>query len=386
MPVKERHKTNYAGVYYIIGESAKGPERIYYIRYKIGGRLIENKVGRQFRDDMTPAKASGIRARRLYGQEVSNREKRILSKAESDKWTVTRLWQTYKENKVVSKSIRTEEYRYQKHLEKSFGNKEPANIIQLDVDRLRITLGRKLRPQTVKHILNLLDRIINHGLKKGLIDQGLKFKIQKPRVDNIKTEDLSEEQLRKLLTVIDTEEDIQIRNIVKLALFTGMRRGEIFKLQWDDLDFRRELITIRDPKGGRSQVIPMNSQAKNLLTSHPQGESPYVFPAIDGEKRTTIQVPLRRIRARAGLPKDFRPLHGLRHVFASMLASSGQVDMYTLQKLLTHKSPIMTQRYAHLRDEALKRASSVAGDLLSAIVNPSDGVAEFEEIESDGSK
>jgi len=41
---------------------------------------------------------------------------------------------------------------------------------------------------------------------------------------------------------------------------------------------------------------------------------------------------------------------GLRHVYASMLASSGQVDMYTLQKLLTHKSPAMTQRYAHLRD------------------------------------
>ena len=47
-----------------------------------------------------------------------------------------------------------------------------------------------------------------------------------------------------------------------------------------------------------------------------------------------------------------------------MLASSGQVDMYTLQKLLTHKSPAMTQRYAHLRDEALKQASEVAGNII----------------------
>jgi integrase len=47
-----------------------------------------------------------------------------------------------------------------------------------------------------------------------------------------------------------------------------------------------------------------------------------------------------------------------------MLASSGKVDMYTLQKLLTHKSPIMTQRYAHLRDEALKRASDVAAEII----------------------
>ena len=55
-----------------------------------------------------------------------------------------------------------------------------------------------------------------------------------------------------------------------------------------------------------------------------------------------------------------------------MLASSGKVDLYTLQKLLTHKDPRMTQRYAHLRDEALKRASNLAGDLINAAVNGQD--------------
>ena len=65
-------------------------------------------------------------------------------------------------------------------------------------------------------------------------------------------------------------------------------------------------------------------------------------------------------------------MHGLRHVYASMLASSGKVDMYQLQKLLTHKDSRMTQRYAHLRDEALKRASGVANDLLSSLVKEKD--------------
>lgn len=65
-------------------------------------------------------------------------------------------------------------------------------------------------------------------------------------------------------------------------------------------------------------------------------------------------------------------MHGLRHVYASMLASSGKVDMYQLQKLLTHKDSRMTQRYAHLRDEALKRASGVANDLLRSIVKDKD--------------
>jgi integrase len=47
-----------------------------------------------------------------------------------------------------------------------------------------------------------------------------------------------------------------------------------------------------------------------------------------------------------------------------MLASSGEVGMYTLQKLLTHKDPKMTQRYAHLRDDAMRRASEVAGNII----------------------
>jgi len=52
-----------------------------------------------------------------------------------------------------------------------------------------------------------------------------------------------------------------------------------------------------------------------------------------------------------------------------MLASSGKVDLYTIQKLLTHKSPVITQRYAHLRDEALRNASTLAGNIIDAATN-----------------
>ena len=64
------------------------------------------------------------------------------------------------------------------------------------------------------------------------------------------------------------------------------------------------------------------------------------------------------------MPKDFRVLYGLRLVFASMLASSGKVELYTLQQLVTQKSPSMIQRYAQLRYEALKNASKLAGELV----------------------
>jgi len=376
MAIMGRVKTDYPGVFYIFGEGARGPEKIYYIRYRRNGKMIEEKAGRQFQDDMTPARASEMRSRRIDKKEQPNREKRKEQRrskeAEKGRWTIDRLWTDYKESMHHIKSMQSDEYRYRKHLKDRFGNKEPSEIHQMEVDRIRIFLGKTKKPQTVKHILNLLDRIINYGLKKGLILQGLRFKIQKPVVHNIKTEDLSDDEIRALLEAINNDKNLQVGAMLKMALFTGMRRGEIFKLRWDDLDFRRNLITIRDPKGGRDAIIPMSKPAYELLKNQPKGQSAFVFPTNEGQERQTVQNQVRRIRDAAGLPKDFRPFHGLRHVFASMLASSGEVDMYVLQKLLTHKSPGMTQRYAHLRDEATRRAANVAGDLISEVIKSNE--------------
>ena len=185
-----------------------------------------------------------------------------------------------------------------------------------------------------------------------------------PRVDNEKTEDLTPDQLSDLLKAINKDTNIQAANMMRMALFTGMRRSEMFKLKWKDIDLSRGFINITDPKGGPDQKIPLNDAARELLNLHPRSRSQFVFPGRGGRRRTDIKHQVNRIKVDAGLPEDFRALHGLRHVYASMLASSGEVGMYTLQKLLTHKDPKMTQRYAHLRDDALKKASEVAGNII----------------------
>jgi integrase len=204
---------------------------------------------------------------------------------------------------------------------------------------------------------------VNFGVKKQLCG-GLGFTVEMPKVDNEKTEDLTPDQLAGLLKAIEKDPNTIAGHMMKMALFTGMRRGEMFKLKWMDINFDRAFISIKDPKGGPSQKIPLNDAARELLESHPRTKSLYVFPGRGGRQRTDIKHQVNRIKDDAGLPKDFRALHGLRHTYASMLASSGEVDLYTLQKLLTHKSPLMTQRYAHLRDEALKAASEVAGNII----------------------
>jgi integrase len=366
MAAMKRFKTNYPGVFYREANriGSKGMERVYYIVFKKAGKVHEEKVGRQYADAMTPARAARIRGERIEGRRLSRKEKR---EREANRWTIDRLWTEYKSQRIL-KGIAQDESRYKNYIESNLGNKEPANITPLDIDRLRLKGLKGKSPQTIKLTLRLLVRIINFGLKRGLCPP-LSFTVETPKVHNEKTEDLDPDQLRKLLEAIDTDHDIQAANLMRMALYTGMRRGELFKLKWDDIDFGRGFIHIKDPKGGPNQVIPLNDATRNVLELHPKTGSPYVFPGRSGRQRTEIRKPVNRIKKRAGLPKDFRPLHGLRHVYASMLASSGKVDMYTLQKLLTHKDPKMTQRYAHLRDDALKRAANLAGQLVDEAIN-----------------
>jgi integrase len=370
MPRNERVKTPYPGVFFVIGKASNGrQEKIYYIMYRRGGKLIEEKVGRQYQNEMTPARAAAVRTKRIEGA-ASNQERR--EEAAAIKWTIDRLWQEYVHDKPATKGWLVDRYRYEKYLKANLGNKEPQAIVQMDVHRLRITLSKTLAPQTVKHLLRLLARIINFGFGKGLCP-GLKFKIEFPKVNNVKTEDLSTEQLSSLMEAISQEYDLQASNFMRMALFTGMRRGELFKLQWNDIDSDRGFIHIRhDPKGGTDQIIPLNDVVRELLLNHPKSDSPFVFPGRGGKQRTRYPRRIDAIRERAGLPKDFRPCHGLRHFFASQLASSGEVDLYVLQRLLTHKSPAMTQRYAHLRDDTLRRASDLAVDLIGQAIDSNE--------------
>ena len=387
MPAQKRNKTNYPGVYYINGTATGSgkPEKIYYIMYRNKDKKqIHEKAGRQFQDDMSPAKASRIRVEKIEGIRLSRKEQKELDDKlkleEQNRWTLERLFKEYMETRPDNKAKKTDKGRYDNYLKKPFGNIQPSEILPLDVERLKRKLLKKKSPQTVKHILNLLTWAVNFGVKNNIC-KGLTFHIKKPEVNNVKTENLSPEQLKKLFKVINNTEYVMGANMIKMALYTGMRRGEMFKLKWKHIDFERGFITLKDPKGGIDQQIPLNDSARELLSSLPKTRSEFVFPGRSGKQRTDINKQLSEIKIKADLPKDFRTLHGLRHVFASMLASSGKVDMYTLQKLLTHKDPRMTQRYAHLKDETLQKASNLAGSILTDAVTPKTKIRRKEAVD-----
>lgn len=367
MDVTTRHKTKYPGVFFRYSEEGGTgeTEKVFYAVFKRNGKTIEAKVGGQYRHAMSPAKAAAIRAEYVTGKRLTPQEQRAKDQAdkqaEQEKPTLARLWAAFLEAKQANKSVRDDVYRWKKHLEPAFSKKTPAEIITLDVDRLRVRLTKSgLAPETVKHVLVLLKRIISHAVRRGLCPPVApsRLHVELPKVNNQTTEDLNPEELANLLEAINNAKDWRAAGLLRLAMLTGMRRGELLSLQWKHIDFDRGFLRIVDPKGGKDASIPLNDAARRVLAELPRPGSDFLFPGRSG-RACDLKKPIAAIKKAAGLPADFRPVHGLRHFFASTLASSGQVDLHTLQRLLNHKTPQMTQRYSHLRDEALQRATGV---------------------------
>lgn len=388
----QRHATDYPGVYFRWGthRGTGKPEKIFYICYWRDGRKIEEKAGRERADDMTALRASRKRAEKIDGAPSRQEQRKAIQAeraAEAGRWTFDKLWEAWKEANPTKSDRVNSDNRYRNHLKDLFGNKEPRELVPLDVDRLRVRMqkanapppGRKRKNPTkgrkpyaigtIKSVLGLLTRIANFGVKRQLCE-GLRFKVESPKGAKEKTENMTDEQMARYIKTCREWPDPQAGNFQLFVLYTGMRMSEVRKLKWTDID-AQGFILLRDPKGGVDQRIPLSDAAAELLKAHPRdGKNLYVFAGErSGGPRAErhISDSSRAIRDAAGLPKDFRPNHGLRHTFASHLASSGAVDLYTLQKLMTHKSTTMTARYAHLTDAALKRGANVMAGIVAAV-------------------
>ena len=358
----KRQKTSYPGVYYREARRIGKPgiEKVFYIVFKIKGKTHEEKVGRQYMDNMTAAKAATQRGERVENRRLSPKQIKALSEVKA--WTFNALWAKYcTERGNVNHADKS---RFKIYISPTIGNREPKDLVPDDIGRIKLKNLKGKSDQTVYSVLGLVTRLSVFATKKMLCP-GLSFRIEKPKLNNELTETLTDAQLRCLLKVLN-EDHSDISDAMLMALYTGMRKMEILKLQWKDIKFETGFIHIRDPKPGKDQVIPMNDQARGVLEGRIRtGE--YVFSGPHGARSKNIYEEANRLKKAAKLPADFRPFHGLRHVFASLLASSGKVDMYVLSKLMTHANIKQTQRYSHLRDQALRNGSDVMSDIIGQV-------------------
>lgn len=258
-----------------------------------------------------------------------------------------------------------------------------AETIKDDLDDFKKRAAgktRKLSNKTIESTIEIIRRLINFGIDNKFC-KPVEEKVKVNKVDNEKTEDLTPEQIRAFFAACDADENQEAADMLRLALLTGLRRGSIFALVWQHVNFQKDQILIKSieqqgkhSKGGHQIKIPLNEIAKAILQARAavadRDHSPYVFPGKNGGKRTCMPKAARRICDRAGIPADFRPFHGQRHSFATNLVNTGSVDLSQIGKLLGQSphSQNLTKRYAHLRDEALKKASSIMSDIVTDAV------------------
>jgi integrase len=145
---------------------------------------------------------------------------------------------------------------------------------------------------------------------------------------------------------------------VLLSLNTGARRGELYRLQWEDIDLDRKSLALvmRGKRKSHTRHIPLNKEAYNTLLawqSTQPGSEKSVFPSKNGDKLDNTQTSWENLKKSAKI-NNFR-WHDMRHHFASRLVMKG-VPLNTVRELLGHTSLEMTLRYAHLAPEQKERA------------------------------
>ena len=214
--------------------------------------------------------------------------------------------------------------------------------------------GRNRTSATVNRYLALLSHACTIAIKEWQwMAVNPVVQISKPREAQGRTRFLSDEERERLLVACKSSESVHLFPIVTLALSTGMRRGEILGLSWENIDLQNRRITLLRTKNGERRVVPLVCKAyeliKNLyLKLEPEGKD-LVFPSPNNPKqpisiRTAWETAIKR-----GKIENFR-FHDLRHSTASYLAMNG-ASLLEIADILGHKTLQMVKRYSHLSED-----------------------------------
>jgi integrase len=176
---------------------------------------------------------------------------------------------------------------------------------------------------------------------------------------------MSDDQLQRLMAVLDMDRNRTVCLVVKWLLFTGARVNEALKARWQDIDreHRTWLIQSAASKSKRRRSVPLSDAAMAVLDQLASaGKSEWLFCSSRGGRMTTINKAWQRLRVEADVPH--LRLHDLRHMHASMLINSGH-SLYVVQQVLGHSQPSVTARYSHLSTTTLQEAANSVGDYVN---------------------
>lgn len=261
-----------------------------------------------------------------------------------------------KANKRPSSHARDESSM--KHLEPFFAGKRLSDIAPFDIEKYKAQRqAAKAAPATINRELGCLRHMFNMAIKWGKAQKNPVAEVRFLKEPEEKTRILSHEEEAKLLEAVRAGHKAgHLEPIIIMALHTGMRKGEILRLKWADVDFVNGYITVRGTKTGQIRKVPMNRVLTETLKRVKRSPCcEYVF-ASGGKPYGDVKTGWWTALESAGI-KNFR-FHDLRHTFGSRLGMAG-VDIKTIQELMGHEDIKMTMRYSHPTPEHKRRAVEI---------------------------
>ncbi|CAD6873311.1 site-specific integrase [Methylomonas fluvii] len=272
-----------------------------------------------------------------------------VSHSEAEKTTLRELLRRYQDEILPTKKSQRPVIYQMKAINHHIGDYFLASLTSSKIASYRDQRLKEVDPQTVRKDLSLIQRVINIAMKEwGIaLPQGnpvLQIKMPKqPEGRDRRLQDGEEQKIS-----LELSENILMHSVFLFAIETGMRRGEIVSMRWEDVDFNVCVVKIPQTKTDVSRKIPLSSKASEILMALPRRIDQRVWSI----KPDSITQAFDRACVRANI-QNLR-FHDLRHEATSRFFERG-LNIIEVATITGHKDLKMLKRYTHLRAEDLAK-------------------------------
>ena len=328
-------------------------------------------------------------------------EAKGLDAAKVGRYTVGQWMDVWFENyarvKVRPSSHQTYRGYLENHIKPNIGQIPLEKVTSLELQKFYkklLSSGRVARlesrkqpkglgAKTVRNIHQIISSAMNLAREQKLIAANPADGCALPKLEHREMQTLPAEQLR---TFLEEARESGVFELYYVELATGLRRGELLGLKWEDLDLKHGVLRVRRQVARvNGEVVEAPLKTKNAYRTLPlaretravlreqqkkAGSSPWVFPSPAGGPISPDSVGnmLHRVLKRAGLPS--LRFHDLRHTFATLALQNG-VDVKTVSGMLGHFSAGFTlDTYAHVTTASQRQAAKTMGSILSGSLQP----------------
>jgi integrase len=223
-----------------------------------------------------------------------------------------------------------------------------TDIKWIHVERIRqARQDDGIQKTTINRDIAALKASFSVAVKEGLLAANPLAKMTPMKIDKEPaTRALTDDEERRIMDAIGMS-PAYLKPMVVVSLYTGLRQGELFSLQWDDVDLAAGMLTVRgfNAKSKQTRYVNLNETALRALREWKSSDTGLVFPGKTGGQTNNVKRSFASLLKRADV-HSFR-WHDMRHSFASKLVQAG-VDLNTVRELMGHCDIKMTLRYAHL--------------------------------------